>query len=76
MFNDTQQVIEFVTSRPLVIIGFFQVLGARGGRWLFDWEESYCLGGGGVRKHLPLGLMPYPFFLSNELVFQVTAVLK
>ncbi|XP_070088286.1 protein disulfide-isomerase-like protein of the testis [Equus caballus] len=37
LFTDTQQVVEFVKSRPLVIIGFFQVLGSRGGRCLFDW---------------------------------------
>lgn len=37
LFTDTQQVTEFVRSRPLVIIGFFQVLGSRSGRQIFNW---------------------------------------
>lgn len=37
LFTDTQQVVEFVKARPLVIIGFFQVLSSRGRRWLFNW---------------------------------------
>jgi hypothetical protein len=36
LFNNTQQVADFVKSRPLVIIGFFQVLGSRGGRCFFN----------------------------------------
>lgn len=40
LFTDIQQVVEFVKGRPLVIVGFFQVLLSRGrgfGGWLFDW---------------------------------------
>ncbi|KAF6126334.1 protein disulfide isomerase like, testis expressed [Phyllostomus discolor] len=36
LFTDTQQVVEFVKARPLVIIGFFEVLSSRGGRWIFN----------------------------------------
>lgn len=45
LFTDTRQVVEFVKARPLVIIGFFQVLSSRGGRWIFNWWEVPCLGG-------------------------------
>lgn len=43
LFNNSDEVADFVKSRPLVIVGFFQVVGWRGGR-LFPSREL-CVGG-------------------------------
>lgn len=70
LFTDIHQVAEFVKARPLVIIGFFQVLSSRVGV-AFQWARSPVPGGagrdGGEERLIPWVNSNSSF--SNELVF-------